>query len=223
MTWLAVTLLALAAFALTAWWRKAPRDAWSAIGAALLLGLVGYATQASPGLGGAPKAAAQQIEQDPAAMIASRNALDESGIPPNNRWIVIADGMTRNGQYANAAQVLLGAIDDDPGNAQAWLALGNALVGHADGQITPASLHAYNQAMAAAPQSPGPPYFLGLAYAQSGRFAEARGAWTDLLERSPADAPWRPLLSDRLGRLDLLIEAQARDQAGGQMAGQAGQ
>jgi cytochrome c-type biogenesis protein CcmH len=213
MTWLAVALLALAAFVLIAWWLKAPRGAWSAIGAALLLGLAGYALQASPELAGSPKAAAQQIAQDPAAMIASRDALDESSIPPNNSWIVIADGMARNGQYANAAQVLLGAIDDDPGNAQAWLALGNALVGHAEGQITPASLYAYNQAIVASPQSPGPPYFLGLAYAQSGRFVEARKAWAELLERSAPDAPWRPLLVERLGRLDLLIEEQAQAEA----------
>jgi cytochrome c-type biogenesis protein CcmH len=214
MTWLAVSLLALAAFAAMAFWLKAPRGGWSAIGAALLLGLAGYAMQASPDLPGAPKPPAQQIAADPEALIASRDLLDESDIPPGNRWVVIADGMARNGQYANAAQVLLGALDEDPQNALAWLALGNALLGHAEGQITPAAQHAYDMARRAAPDSPGPPYFLGLAYAQSGRFAEARKAWGDLLARSAPDAPWREMLAERLESLDRLIEAQARQQTG---------
>ncbi|MCB2064170.1 MAG: tetratricopeptide repeat protein, partial [Novosphingobium sp.] len=110
--------------------------------------------------------------------------------------------------------VLLGAVDDDPKNAQAWLALGNALVAHADGLLTPAALHAYSNAERAAPESPGPPYFLGLALAQSGRFAEARELWADLLERTPDDAPWREMLTERLARLDLLIAMQASKAAG---------
>ena len=214
MTWLIVSALALLAFVALAFWLNVPRSGWTALGAALLFGLAGYAMQASPSLPGSTKVAAEQISIDPAAMLASRNLLDESDIPPINQWIVIADAMARNGQYANAAQVLLGALDDDPKNAQAWLALGNALVAHADGLLTPAALHAYENAQASAPQSAGPPYFLGLALAQSGRFAEARATWTGLLERSAPDAPWREMLAERLAGLDLLIEAQARAQAG---------
>ena len=194
MTWLIVSALALLAFVALAFWLNVPRSGWTALGAALLFGLAGYAMQASPSLPGSTKVAAEQISIDPAAMLASR--------------------MARNGQYANAAQVLLGALDDDPKNAQAWLALGNALVAHADGLLTPAALHAYENAQASAPQSAGPPYFLGLALAQSGRFAEARATWTGLLERSAPDAPWREMLAERLAGLDLLIEAQARAQAG---------
>lgn len=214
MIWLAVCMLAVAAFSALTLWLKAPRRGWSALGAALLLGLAGYATQASPGLHGAPKAVMAQSAADPAATLASRDLLDESGIPTTNQWIVIADAMARNGQHANAAQVLLGAIDEDPDNAEAWLALGNALVAHAEGLLTPAALHAYTRAGEAAPDSPGPPFFLGLAMAQSGRFAEARNIWAGLLEKSPPDAPWRNLLSERLARLDVLIEAQERDAAG---------
>jgi cytochrome c-type biogenesis protein CcmH len=213
MTWLAVGALTLAAFVALALWLKAPRSGWTALGAALLFGLAGYALQGSPALPGAPGVLAQQSGVDPAASIAARGLLDESDIPPNNQWIVIADAMARNGQHADAAKVLLGALDDDPKNTQAWLALGNALVAHADGLLTPAALHAYQCAETAAPDSPGPPYFLGLALAQSGRFGEARTLWAGLLNRSPQDAPWREMLAGQLARLDLLIAAQARDAA----------
>lgn len=214
MTWVVVAGLALAVFLVLVVVLKAPPSGWEAIGAALLVGIAGYAFQASPGLPGAPKPPAQTLASDPAALVEARGQVVERGIPTTNRWIVIADAMARNGQYANAAQVLLGAVEDDPKDAEAWLALGNALLAHSDGFLTPASLHAYRQAEAAAPKSPGPPYFLGLALAQSGRFGEARAMWGDLLERSAPDAPWREDLQMRLQRLDELIAQQSRMQTG---------
>lgn len=211
MTWLAVCLLATAAFVALVLWLKVARGRWTLLGATLLLGLAGYATQARPGLPGAPRPVAQQLDLDPGASIAVRGLLDESDIPPSNQWIVIADAMTRNGQHADAAKMLLGALDTNPKDAQAWLALGNALVAHTDGLLTPASLHAYQRAASASPDSPGPPYFLGLALAQSGRYVEARSIWAGLLERSPGDAPWRSMLEQQLARLDLLIVVQDQE------------
>jgi len=57
-----------------------------------------------------------------------------------------------------------------------------------------------------------PAFFLGLALAQSGRFAEARNLWADLLQRAPAGAPWCGDLQNRLARLDALIAQQQRMQ-----------
>jgi cytochrome c-type biogenesis protein CcmH len=213
MTWLAVCALALAAFAVLILVLKAPRPAWAALGTTLLLGLAGYAVQASPDQPGSPKPELEKMPGDPGTMIAARELFDDDGIAPTDKWIVIADGMARHGQFAEASHVLLGAIDEDPDNAEAWLALGNALVAHADGLLTPAALHAFRQAQAAAPESAGPPYFLGLAMAQSGRFTEARGLWSGLLERAPANAEWRTMLGEQLSRLDLLIAMQASDGA----------
>jgi cytochrome c-type biogenesis protein CcmH len=124
-----------------------------------------------------------------------------------------ADAFARHGQYADAAGILLGAVDKNPKDADAWLALANALVGHAEGTLSPAALYAYRNAAIAAPNHPGPPFFLGLAMAQSGRFADARSLWADLLASTPPDAPWRADLQDRLTRLDALIARQ--DQARG--------
>ncbi|MBV1916490.1 MAG: tetratricopeptide repeat protein [Sphingomonadaceae bacterium] len=214
MIWAMAILLALCTFLVLAFVLKAPRSGWEAVGAALFLGIAGYGLQASPGLSGAPKPAAQTMISDPAAIVESRLNLSERDTMPDNKWVVIADGMARNGQFANAAQVLLGAVDDDPDNAEAWLAMGNALLAHADGLLTPASLYAYRKAEKAAPDSPGPPFFLGTALAQSGRFVQARSTWAALLERTAPDAPWREGLEYRLQRLDLLIEAQAQTQIG---------
>jgi cytochrome c-type biogenesis protein CcmH len=108
--------------------------------------------------------------------------------------------------------VLRGAVSSDPKNAEAWLAMANALVQHADGLLTPASLYAYRRAGEAAPEHPGPPYFLGLALAQSGRFAQAQELWRRLLAQTPPDAPWRADLTRQLGRLDALVAAQPSGQ-----------
>lgn len=208
MIWLPIMILPLAAFLALVLLFKLPRSGREAVGAALLLGVAGYALQGSPGLPGAPKEAAQDVVSDKAALVDARGEVVDRTIPPSNRWVVIADGMARHGQYANAAQVLLGAVEDDPKNAEAWLALGNALLAHSDGLLTPASLYAYRRAEAAAPGSPGPPFFIGLAMAQSGRLAEGRATWARLLERSPPDAPWRADLSARLQQLDAFIASQ---------------
>ncbi len=215
MTWLFAILLAIAAFLAIMVLSKAARKGWEAVGAALLLGIAGYGLQASPGLPGAPKPPAQQIASDPDALIEGRGDLDERSIPTTNQWVVIADGMARNGQFANAAQVLLGAVDEDPEDGEAWLALANALVAHADGQLTPASDFAFRKAARIAPESPGPPFFRGLALAQTGRFDEARAIWTRLLERAPPDAPWREDIEFRLEQLMEFIRARDKAQAGG--------
>jgi cytochrome c-type biogenesis protein CcmH len=209
MTWLLAIGLALAAFVVAALVLRAPRKSWEAIGAALLLGVAGYALQSSPGVPAAPKQARETLSGDPAALVKARSKVTKSGIPPQDRWVVIADAMARNSQFGDAAEVLRGAIGRDPKNAEAWLAMANALVQHADGLLTPSSLYAYRRASEAAPEHPGPPYFLGLALAQSGRFAEARTLWRKLLDQTPPDAPWRSDLTQQLGRLEALIAAQS--------------
>jgi cytochrome c-type biogenesis protein CcmH len=213
MSWLWALLLAAAALGLALLLMRRGGQAssgWEAIGAALLLGIAGYGLQGSPNLPGAPKLPVQTIAGDPAALIEARKSLEQGGGPAGDKWSVIADALARHGQYADAAGVLLGAVDKNPKDADAWLSLANALVAHAEGTLSPAALYAYRHAAEAAPEHPGPPFFLGLALAQSGRFAEARNLWAELLRRSPADAPWRADLQDRLTRLDALIARQAQ-------------
>ena len=206
MTWLAILALVLVLVF------RAPRSGWEAILAALVLGLAGYAAQGHPGVAGAPHAPAESVDINSASLIKERQKL--SGEVANaNSWMVIADALSRHGQYGNAATVLRGAVDKEPGTSDAWLAMANALVGHADGSLSPAALYAYRHAEAADPAAPGPPFFMGMAMARSGRFAEARNLWAGLLARSPKDAPWRGDLKRRLARLDKMIE----------MSGQMGQ
>jgi cytochrome c-type biogenesis protein CcmH len=210
MGWAVAIGLALAAFALLVLAFKAPRQGWEAIGAALLVGLAGFAFQASPAQPGAPKQPEQRADTAGKALVEARRQLAGEGGPiAANRWVVIADALARNGQYADAAAVVRGAVEQEPNNAEAWLAMANNLTAHAEGNLTPAALYAYGRAGQANPQDPGPPFFLGLALASSGKLVEGRALWADLLERSPADAPWRDDLKARLERIDAFIAAKS--------------
>lgn len=208
MIWFFVGGLAVLAFVLIVFVLKAPRGTWEAVAAALLLGIAGYVLQGTPGQAGAPKEAAEQVSGNAAALVEARLKVTNKGIPPNNKWVVFADGLARNGHYADAAQILRGEVEAHPNNSEAWLAMANALMAHSQGILTPASLYAYRKAAKTAPDEPGPPFFLGLALLQNGRVAEAQTLWTDLLAHAPKDAPWRAPLAQQLQRLDVIMNGQ---------------
>jgi cytochrome c-type biogenesis protein CcmH len=199
--------LALTAFLVTAFVLKAPRRGWEAIGAALLLGIAGYALQAHPDQPGSPKAA-QAAFADGSAIVEAQQVLAERAVGSGNPAMVVADAFTRRGRFGDAAGVLRGAVARNPNDGEAWLAEANALVSHAEGNLSPAALFAYRRATAAAPDHPGPPFFLGLALAQNGQLSEARAQWAALLARTPANAPWRSDLVQRLAALDAFIAEQ---------------
>ncbi|WP_159982507.1 MULTISPECIES: tetratricopeptide repeat protein [unclassified Novosphingobium] len=208
MIWVFVIGLAVVALVLLLFVLKVPRGAREVVGSALLLGIAGYVSQGSPGQAGAPKEASEQVSGNAAALVDARSKVTNSGIPTLNRWVVTADAFARNGRYADAAEVLRIAVEEDPKSSEAWLAMANAIVAHADNSLTPAALYAYRRAARADPDAPGPPFFLGLAFAQEGRLAETRTLWAGVLERAPADAPWRAPLAQQLQRLDTVIAAQ---------------
>lgn len=202
MSFVPVILLAAAAFGLAALALRVPRAGWTLFGAALLFGLAGYAMQGSPGQAGAPKAAADDLAEG-AELVEARRAI--YGPAPPSRFVTVADGFARRGQFADAAGILRASLAENPDDPEAWLALANALMEHADGQLTPAAVYAYERAERADPGQPGPGFFVGVALIRSGRPQQARTLWAEMLERAPTDAEWRAGLQDRLDRLDGLI------------------
>ena len=207
MTWGLIALITLVMFAILVRVLKLPRNGWEWTGAALLLGLSGYSLQGSPGQPGAPKPPVENPGTADAALLAQRQAMG-SAFGSGQSWLIVADGLSRQGQYGSAASVLRSAVHQNPKDADLWVALGNALVGHGDGFISPAAQFAFQRAATISPSHPGPPFFMGLALAQSGRLAEARAIWAKLLDQAPKDANYRADLESRLARLDAMIGAQ---------------
>jgi cytochrome c-type biogenesis protein CcmH len=206
-SWILAIGLALAAFALAAWLFRAPRQGWTTLAAALALGLAGYALQASPGLRGAPAQPARPDQQLGSALVEARKAMIADDSRSRSDKLITADAFARNGQYDDAVTFLRIAVAENPRDAEAWLALANALVEHADGALTPPALLAYRRAEAADPDSAGPGYFIGLAMLRQGRVEEARDVWRRTLEGAAPEAPGREQLAMLLGRLESAIAA----------------
>jgi cytochrome c-type biogenesis protein CcmH len=205
MTWLIAIVLALLAFAIAAFAMGVSRGGWTTFAAALALGLAGYATQASPDAPGAPGEAATGGDVQGWSLVDARIEMVGGGNRSTNDKVLIADAFARRGQYADAAALLNGATADNPRDADAWLALGNALVEHADGTLTQPAMLAYRRAAEADPGGIGAGYFLGLALIRQGRLMEARGVWASTLEGGATDAAGRASLEQQLARLDGLL------------------
>jgi len=202
--WLAVAALTLAAFALAAFLLRLPREGLTLFGAVLVFGLAGYAWQGSPGQPSAPKPPAASLSDQGEAMVEGRAALFDRTSPPPD-YLLTSDAFARRGRFGDAAGLLRLGLEENQQDLESWLALGLALVGHADGFVTPAAVQAFGRARAIDPAHPGADYFLGYAYRQSGEIRAARSVWASLIARSPPDAPWREGLEAEVARLDDMI------------------
>jgi Flp pilus assembly protein TadD len=127
-------------------------------------------------------------------------------------YLMAADGMTRSGDTRSAVQVVLGGIAKYPTSLTLWTGLGMAYVQH-DGTVSPAALFAFRHAAHLAPSHPAPPYFLGLAYINSGQFAVARPYWARALALTPPGLSYRNQIADQLKQLDAYLAAAERADA----------
>jgi cytochrome c-type biogenesis protein CcmH/NrfG len=198
-----VLFLFIALLVLAALWKLGKFDAANLqfLGAALLLALAGYAWQGRPDLQGRPKppAAAQRLPDS--AFAQTRREMLGSFDRANQR-LSIAESYQRAGDTKSGAEILQSAVRNAPRDPDLWVGLGNALVLHADGMMTPAAQLAFRRAQELAPDHPGPRFFYGLSLAQSGRFDEAEQLWRQVLASAPPGASWRPMVEDRLRMIE---------------------
>ena len=216
MGWLPMLLLALATGA--ALWRFVGRDrgAWQFLAAALLLALAGYAWQGRPALEGQPKPPPAR-EQVPESDFAETREAMLGRFDRAWYWLNMAEGFQRRGDTQTAARIIARGLRDSPRDADLWVGLGNALVVHGDGMMSPAAQLAFQRAEAIAPDHPGPRFFYGLALAQGGNFDEAERIWRRLLAEAPAEAEYRRTIEERLQALQ---QARAMGQIPGPAAPQ---
>lgn len=201
MGWIILLLLLLLCAGALITLGKLSRATYEITAAALLLGVAGYAWQGHPGMAGVSVEPTEKPNSFDEDSIDARNELGER-FGTAREWLVFSDSLNRAGKHGAAANYLRNGVKEHPEDPDLWVGLGNALVVHADGVITPAAQFAFQQAADLSPEHPGPPFFLGLAYAQSGKIDQARAVWTELLERSSEDAPWRADLESRLAAIE---------------------
>jgi hypothetical protein len=185
------------------------RAMWSAVGAALMIGAIGYAMQGSPGLPAHPvKADTDGIAVDPGITDLRGAIFGRYG--EDQVYLIASDGLQRAGATDSAARVLLAAIRHKGDDPALWTELGTVISTHDGGYVSPAALLAFHHAAHLAPASPGPPFFQGLADVRAGDFASARPLWAKALALTPDGADYKPEIAVRLELLDRYLVLAGR-------------
>lgn len=179
---------------------KFPRAGIELLGAALFLAVAGYAWQGQPGMAGAPKDPPAETKMPDSAFALEREKMLQR-FGSDADVLGTADAFHRQGLNQYAIGIIKGALEKRPNSADLWVGLGNALVIQSNGMMSPAAQFSFDRAAAIAPEHPGPPFFMGLAYAQAGQMDRAEQVWRALLDRSPQDVPWRPEIEQRLAEI----------------------
>lgn len=198
MAWLLA--LGFAVVALVLVWRfgKLPRAGVELAVATALLGIAGYIWQGSPTQAGAPVTARDQGFVPPDVALRASRAVTANNYGDAAKVAEFADTLDRMGLTREAVIAVKTAMRKDPTNVELWVALGNTLVAHGGGTLSPAAEFAFQRGAQLSPEHPGPPFFMGLALANAGRAEDAGQVWRGLLARTPANAPWRADLEARL-------------------------
>lgn len=204
-----IALLAAALLALL----RFPGRLWMVAATAVTLAATGYVWQGTPGLAGHPVEHQKAAGDVDAGLIAMREAMF-GRFNRSDAYFHIADAMVRSGDPEMAAKAMLGAVAGVHDDASLWTWLGVTMAEANGGLVTPASRMAFDRAIALAPKHPGPHYFLGLALANMGQYAEARGEWARALELSPTVQPYTEVLKGQLARLDQFIAANGHGPVG---------
>jgi cytochrome c-type biogenesis protein CcmH len=148
------------------------------------------ARKSAPGGAQPMEALVNQVQQHLA-----QNPTDARG------WTVLAPVLARLGRGDDAIRAYRNALTyggDKPGLRAD---LGEVLAATAGGVITAEAKAEFDRAHAADADEPKANYFLGLAAEQDGRKADAAKIWRAMLDKAPADAPWRPLVQASLTRV----------------------
>jgi cytochrome c-type biogenesis protein CcmH len=176
----------------------------------LILGLAGlipvaalasYVGLGSPNLPAQPFAA-RPVAPLVAAPVAELVTKVEARLAQNpadgQGWDVIAPVYFRLERFADAAQAFERAgllLGETP---QRLAGFAEATVLASNGIVTEAARAAYEKLARIQPERIEPKFWLALAKEQDGRLAEAAADYRGLLATAPAEAPWRPMLVERL-------------------------
>lgn len=139
-------------------------------------------------------------------------------------WRLLGQSYARIGRFADSVDAWRRAMAIAEGDPQITGSFAEALVLADQGVISQEARRAFEAVLQADSQDPRARYYIGLARAQVGDLDGARSRWADLVRDSPADAPWLPMVRERLqevaGRLGLdpaevIPDPRPADQSGG--------
>lgn len=116
-------------------------------------------------------------------------------------WDVLAKSARAIRDYSLAANAFAELARLEPDEPKWRVQQLEAMLGMANGQMTPAARLVLARLMSDEPNHPAGQYYMGLAFFQAGDEDRARAVWLALADRSPEDAPWMAPLRERLEAL----------------------
>jgi cytochrome c-type biogenesis protein CcmH len=116
-------------------------------------------------------------------------------------WSVLAPVLGRLGRVDEAVRAFRNSLTYNGESADRRADLGEALVAAAGGVVTADAKAEFERAVALNADEVKAGYYIGLAAEQDGRADEAASIWRAMLEKAPANAPWRPLVQAALVRV----------------------
>jgi len=168
---------------------RLPRKLWELCAAFLVLGLVGYAFQGSPGLKAAPQAEPMR-DNAAAAQLIEMRAQMAATFAGSKRWTILADSFARQGNYKLAMAVTGQGLKQQPKNADLWAAQGVYAMLANNGRIGAPSALAFTKAREFNANLAAPDYFEGLNALVDGRLLDALRKWDAALKLAPKDSAW---------------------------------
>jgi cytochrome c-type biogenesis protein CcmH len=175
--------------------------------AALLYNLLGRpdlpAQPVAERVAAAPAAPAQAPEtQQPDVGRMVQGLMDRLAAEPDdyNGWLLLGRSLIVLSRHDEAARAYRRAtqLPEAENDSTPYSGLAEALVFGAKGNVTPEAKANFEKALGVDPADPGARYSLAEALAQAGDLQAAFDGWLDLARTSPADAPWRDSLLQRL-------------------------
>lgn len=157
-----------------------------------------YGLLGEPDLPGQPYASRQSDPDLQMTEMAANLAADLRAKPEADGFATLAETYFSLRRYGEAAKAFRQAVTMGLINGQMLASYGESLTLSSDGEVTPDAREAFQQALTLDRQEPRARFYLGLAKAQAGRFAEAVSIWRDLEKGSPADAPWLTMLKEHI-------------------------
>ncbi len=115
-------------------------------------------------------------------------------------WILLARTLSRMERYEDSANTYLQATRLAPNDADLYVGAAENYYYMASGSVSDAALQNFKKAYSLDPLHPGARYYLAVHDAQNGKLGDALDKWISLYQDSEADAPFMPLLSERITR-----------------------
>ncbi len=109
-------------------------------------------------------------------------------------WLRLAAAYKSAQMFDKALEAFQRALALGPASPLLSGEYAETLVMAAGGTVTPEARTAFEATLAGAPGDPRAQYYLAVADYQAGRTREAMDRWGALIEGSPADAPWIPVV-----------------------------